>query len=95
MNEWKVHLAVKDAWLEASRKIPGGMLINIKLDPFERTPDSPGYFSWMKEKSWVEPMLGSAMSRFVQSMKDFPPRQKGVGIGASALTGAFGSSGGK
>lgn len=89
VDQWKVHFAVKDAWLEQSRKLPGGLLINIKLDPFERTPESQGFFLWMKEKTWVEPIIEPFMINFAKSMKEFPPRQKGTGIGASALTGAI------
>lgn len=90
VDQWKVHLAVKDTWLEQARKLPGGMLINIKLDPFERTPESQGYFLWMKEKTWVEPLFEPTVAKFARSMKDYPPRQRGTGIGASALTSAFG-----
>ena len=55
VNEWKVHLSLKDEWLESAVDLDGGLLVNIKLDPFERSPESKGHFLWMKEKSWVLP----------------------------------------
>ena len=89
VDNWKLHLAVKDAWLDQARKLPGGMLINIKLDPFERTPESQGFFLWMTEKTWVEPIMAPVLVKFARSMKEFPPRQRGTGIGASALSGVI------
>ena len=83
--QWKIHLAVKDEWLKAPEKIPAGMIIDIKLDPYERSPETAGHFLWMKEKSWILPQIASPIKAFAKSMQDFPPRQKGSGIGAAAI----------
>lgn len=85
VDQWKIHVAIKNEWLKAAEKLPGGMLIDIKLDPFERTPDAPGHFAWMKEKSWILPLVTPPLVEFVRSMKQFPPRQKGSGVGAATL----------
>jgi arylsulfatase A-like enzyme len=85
VNQWKAHIAIKNEWLKAPEKIDGGLLINIKLDPFERSPESAGHFLWMKEKSWVLPIFVPYLRTFQKSMVDFPPRQKGTGIGAAAV----------
>jgi len=85
VDQWKVHLAIKDEWLKAPEKLPGGMLIDIKLDPFERTPESKGFFLWMKEKTWIAPLVKGPIEAFAESMKAFPPRQKGSGVGAATL----------
>jgi arylsulfatase len=60
------------------------MLIDIKLDPFELTTGAPGHFQWQAEKSWILPLLMPYARDFAASMKAFPPRQKGTGIGAAA-----------
>ena len=86
VDQWKVHIAIKNAWLDAPQKIPGGLLFDIKLDPFELTSNAPGHFAWMKEKSWIVPIIAPPLLAFAKSMKEFPPRQKGTGIGAAALT---------
>ena len=31
VDQWKVHIAIKDEWLKAPEKVPGGLLIDIKL----------------------------------------------------------------
>jgi len=85
VDQWKVHLSLKNSWLGVAQKLDGGLLIDIKLDPFERTPETGGHLLWMKEKTWLAPVLGPPLARFMKSLKDFPPRQSGGGIGAAAL----------
>lgn len=87
VDQWKVHLSLKDEWLESATNLDGGLLLNIKLDPFERSPESKGHFLWMKEKSWVLPIFVPYLRKHGKSMKEFPPRQKGTGIGVGALIG--------
>ena len=60
------------------------MIIDIKADPFERSPETGGHFLWMKEKSWILPLLMEPIAAFMESMHDFPPSQAGTGIGAAA-----------
>ncbi|MSR09378.1 MAG: arylsulfatase [Gammaproteobacteria bacterium] len=85
VDQWKVHLAIKNQWIKQADKIPGGLLIDIKLDPFERTPEAPGHFAWMTEKTWIAPIVGKPLMQHIESLKEFPPRQKGTGIGAATL----------
>jgi arylsulfatase A-like enzyme len=85
VDQWKVHTAVKDEWLDAPRKIDGGLLINIKLDPFERSPDGKNHFQWMKERSWVVNLFAPHIRKHQESIAKFPPRQVAKGIGASTL----------
>lgn len=85
VKQWKVHLAIKNDWLKAAEKIPAGLLIDIKLDPFEKTPDTRGHFTWMKEKTWVAPELSGPVLQHLGSLKEFPPRQHGSGIGVQTL----------
>ena len=89
VDQWKIHLAIKDKWLEAAKKLPGGMIIDIKADPFERSPETGGHFLWMKEKSWILPLLMEPIAAFMESMHDFPPSQAGTGIGAAAALSAL------
>jgi arylsulfatase len=85
VDQWKIHLAIKDSWIGTREKLSAGMIIDIKLDPFERTPETPGHFLWMKEKTWILPIIAPPLVKFAKSMKTFPPRQKGTGIGAAAM----------
>ena len=85
VDQWKMHLATKDSWLAAPTKMDGGLLINIKLDPFERSPGTSGHFDWMTARTWVGPLFSPYIDSFQKSMIAFPPRQKGSGVGASTL----------
>ncbi|MFT5883574.1 MAG: arylsulfatase A-like enzyme [Arcticibacterium sp.] len=87
VNQWKVHTAVKDEWLKAPEKLDGGLLVNIKLDPFEKSPESKGHFLWMKEKSWILPVFVPHLRYHQKSLAQFPPRQSGAGIGAATILG--------
>jgi arylsulfatase len=82
VDQWKLHLATKDSWLGTREVLSGGLLLNIKLDPFERTPETGGQLLWMKEKSYILPEVMPQIMKLKKSMQEFPPRQKGSGIGA-------------
>ncbi|MBP7081084.1 MAG: arylsulfatase [Rhodocyclaceae bacterium] len=85
VDQWKMHLALKNSWLGAREVLDGGLTIDIKLDPFERTPETGGHLLWMKEKSYIIPMVMPYLAKFQKSMQEFPPRQKGSGIGAATM----------
>lgn len=85
VDHWKFHLALKNSWLGQREVLDGGMIIDIKLDPFERTPETGGHLGWMKEKSWLMPIVQPYLAGHMKSLKDFLPRQKGTGIGAQTL----------
>ncbi|MCU0919283.1 MAG: arylsulfatase [Burkholderiaceae bacterium] len=85
VDQYKLHFEIKNTWLGAAEKLDGGMLVNIKLDPFELTPETGGHLLWMKERSYLLPLFGGQMQRYAKSLQDFPPRQKGAGIGAATL----------
>lgn len=85
VDHWKLHLALKNIWLGAREVLDGGMIVDIKLDPFERTPETGGHLLWMKEKSYILAMVMPQLAKFQKSLQEFPPRQRGSGIGASTL----------
>ncbi|MCT4589961.1 MAG: arylsulfatase [Carboxylicivirga sp.] len=85
VDQWKIHLATKDEWLKGREVLPAGMIVDIKLDPYERSIDAPGHFLWMKEKTWVLPQIAAPIIEFGKSMEEFPPRQAGAGLGMDAI----------
>ena len=87
VNQWKIHTSIKDEWLKKPTGLNGGLLINIKLDPFERSPGSAGHFLWMKEKTYILPQFVPYLKKYGKSMQEFPPRQTGAGLGINALMG--------
>lgn len=88
VDQWKLHLAVKNSWLGSREVLDGGLLIDIELDPFERSPETGGHLLWMKEKSYIMPVVMPQLMKFQKSLQDFPPRQAGAGIGAQTMGGA-------
>lgn len=87
VDQWKIHTAVKDKWMEAAKPIPGGLVIDIKVDPYERSPEAGDHFRWQQQRSWVIPIVAPYMRQFAKSMQDFPPSQKGsTGVGMASMT---------
>ncbi|WP_394149367.1 sulfatase-like hydrolase/transferase [Vibrio maritimus] len=81
VDQWKVHLRTKTTWTEPAKQWPFGVLVNIKADPYERSPDTTGWYHWMKQKSWVLPEFYQAIGKYQKSLQDYPPVQKGTGVG--------------
>jgi arylsulfatase len=53
------------------------LLIDLRADPFERTPEeSFGYPQWLAERMFFMVPAQATVKAFVNTLKDFPPRQK-------------------
>jgi arylsulfatase A-like enzyme len=74
---WKLHFAIKDDWWGAPsqpRTIP--LVINLREDPFEQTPESKFYTAWYAEKLWTLIPSQAIVGQFLQTFREFPQRQK-------------------
>lgn len=74
---WKFHFAIKDDWWGAPsqpRTVP--LVINLRQDPFEVTPESKFYTAWYAEKLWTLMPSQAIVGQFLQTFRDFPQRQK-------------------
>jgi hypothetical protein len=65
-------------WQEPFDELRAPILTNLRMDPFERArqEDAMGYQRW-----WIEHMFAIApasayVGQWLQSFKEFPPRQK-------------------
>lgn len=86
IDQFKFSFSIKNSWLGSTEKLDGGMMVNIKVDPFERSPEVGGYGTWMRERgAYLLPLVGSTLKKFAKSLEDFPPRQTGSGMGAATL----------
>ena len=76
-RDWKIMFATKDDWFYGQREeytVP--KLVNLRLDPFERTLDeSPMHFRWVSDQLWLFKPAAVQVSRFLATFKQFPPRQ--------------------
>jgi arylsulfatase A-like enzyme len=76
-GDWKIHFATKDSWwadVAKPRTVP--LVINLRQDPFEMTPESKMYTRWYGDKLWVMVPAQVVVGQFLQTFKEFPQRQK-------------------
>lgn len=61
------------------------LVINLRQDPFEVTPNSLLYGRWYGDKLWVMLPAQVIVGQFLQSFRDFPQRQKSATANISAV----------
>ncbi len=52
------------------------MLLNLRMDPFERAEESEDYPRWRIDNAWAFVPAQAIVAQFLQSFRDFPPRAK-------------------
>jgi arylsulfatase len=80
-GDWKVTFATKDSWwadVAKPRTVP--LVVNLRQDPFEVTPDSAMYTRWYGDKLWVMLPAQAIVGQFLMTFKEFPQRQKSAGL---------------
>ena len=81
-DQWKVHFLLQrahgfDVWSEPFVSLRLPLLVSLRSDPFERAHhDSILYDKWRLERAFVLVPAQAYVSKWLQSFKDFPPRQK-------------------
>ncbi len=81
-----------NGWLGATVKLDWPVLINLRLDPFERTGlfngkdnGSLGYYNWFIYEFWRFVLVQQEVAKLAQSFIDFPPMQKGASFNMEAV----------
>jgi arylsulfatase len=80
-------------WLGEKTKPDVPYLINLRLDPFERTgwPDSgtkygaQQYFDWFKYEFWRFVFVQQQVERLAMTAIEFPPMQRGASFNLDAV----------
>ena len=81
-NNWKATFLRQDAegidvWREPYTALRAPMLTNLRMDPFERAEhESIGYNTWWVDHMFMFAPAGAYVGQWLQSFRDFPPRQK-------------------
>jgi arylsulfatase len=81
-DQWKVTFLRQNAhglhvWLEPFEVLRAPLLINLRSDPFERAEyEGFGYNQWFVEHMFLIAPAGAYVGQWLQSFKEFPPRQK-------------------
>jgi len=81
-NNWKLSFLRQDAtglrvWSEPFVELRMPLVENLRMDPFERAADEGmGYQQWMAERMYTFAPAGFYVAQWLQSFREFPPRQK-------------------
>ena len=82
-NDWKVTFLKQNAeglkvWQQPFEPLRAPMLTNLRMDPFERAEaeDAMGYQRWYLEHMFAIAPAGAYVGQWLQSFREFPPRQK-------------------
>jgi arylsulfatase len=82
-DAWKITFLEQEAeglrvWQQPFTALRAPMITNLRMDPFERAKEenAMGYQRWYMEHMFAIAPAGSYVGRWLQSFKEFPPRQK-------------------
>ena len=81
-NNWKVTFLKQNAhgfhvWQQPFEELRLPMITNLRMDPFERAEyEGVGYTQWMMERAFAIAPSGAYVGQWLQSFREFPPRQK-------------------
>jgi arylsulfatase len=80
---WKVTFLEQKAeglrvWQDPFSELRAPLLTNLLMDPFERAEheNAMGYQRWYMDRMFLIAPAGAYVARWLQSFRDFPPRQK-------------------
>jgi arylsulfatase len=81
-NNWKITFLRQDhhgidVWTQPFTVLRAPMLANLRMDPFEKAwEESIGYSRWWVDHMFVFAPAGAYVGQWLQSFREFPPRQK-------------------
>jgi len=81
-NDWKITFLRQDhvglhVWTEPFTALRAPMLVNLRMDPFELAQDEAiGYGRWYVDHMFVFAPAAAYVGNWLQSFREFPPRQK-------------------
>jgi arylsulfatase A-like enzyme len=76
-----------NGWFGGTVKPDIPILVNLRLDPFERTgfTGSVEYFQWFKYEFWRFVYVQQEVAKLAQTAVEFPPMQKGASFNLEAV----------
>ncbi|MBP9593078.1 MAG: arylsulfatase [Steroidobacteraceae bacterium] len=82
-GDFKITFLEQDAhglrvWLDPFNELRAPLLTNLRMDPFERAEheNAMGYQRWFVEHMWIFAPASAYVADWLQSFREFPPRQK-------------------
>jgi len=81
-----------NGWLGATEKVDWPILVNLRLDPYERTGmyngkdnGSIAYYNWFAYEFWRFVFVQQEVAQAAQTLVEFPPMQKGASFNMAAI----------
>ncbi len=76
-----------NGWFGGTVKVDWPILVNLRLDPFERTGLNQSLFAkdWWGNEFWRFVFVHDEIAKYAQTFLDFPPMQKGASFNLQAL----------
>jgi len=81
-NNWKISFLKQNAigshvWSHPFEELRAPLVENLRMDPFERAEEEGmDWTRWSVERSFVLAPAGAYVGQWLQSFREFPPRQK-------------------
>ena len=93
INDYKYRFTDQpNGWLGATEKVDWPILVNLRLDPFERTgmyngkdTGSIAYYNWFVYQFWRFQFVQQQVAKLAQTAIEFPPMQKGASFNLEAV----------
>ncbi|PIB35704.1 arylsulfatase [Reichenbachiella sp. 5M10] len=76
-GDWKLHFTIMEGDItEAYRKSPSWpLIVNLRADPYEVSPDSRMYVRWYGENMWLFVPAQQIAGQFLSTFKEYPAVQ--------------------
>jgi arylsulfatase len=85
VNDFKYRFTDQpNGWLGGTVRVDWPILVNLRLDPFERTGlpagsnGSLGYINWFMYEFWRFVLVQQEVAEYAKSFVDYPPMQRGA-----------------
>lgn len=82
-NNWKVTFLIQEAeglkvWQQPFVELRAPLITNLRMDPFERAEheNAMGFQQWYMDRMFLIAPAAGYVGQWLQSFKEFPPRQK-------------------
>jgi len=92
INDYKYRFTDQpNGWLGATLKVDWPILVNLRLDPFERTGMPSGdkgslaFYNWFAFQFWRFVYVQQEVGKLAQSALEFPPMQKGASFNLEVI----------
>ncbi len=93
INDYKYRFTDQpNGWLGATVKVDWPILVNLRLDPFERTGmyngkdgGSIAYYNWFAYEFWRFTFVQQEIGKYAMTFLEFPPMQKGASFNLEAM----------